>query len=257
MNARLKPLVVLIALAISGCASSGGSQTVAEDDIAGRALIAAAEQGRADVASFALEQGADVDVRDPELGRTPLMLAAERGDLEVMAVLLTANADVDAQSDENWTALIHAVSQGEIDAVNLLLGAEADTELREDRYGFTPLLIASLLARTDAIAALLNGGADIHARDRAHEASPIVLAAGSRDDEATQAVAELLVRGADPNSGAEHSVTPLMAATGSGNQPVINLLLAEGADPNIRARTDGQTALGIAASEGRRGPICP
>lgn len=241
----------LIALVVSGCASSDRSRSVGNASIADRALLASAAQGRADVARYALEQGANVDVRDSEHGRTALMLAAERGDLQVMTVLLDAGADVDARSEDHWTALIHAVSLGNIDAINLLLRADADTEIHEGRYGFTPLLIAALLARTDAIAALLNGGADIDARDSAHEAPAIVLSAGSRDDEALQAVAELLVRGADPDGGSQPSVTPLIAATGAGNLAVANLLLSEGANPNTRSDTDGQTALGMAASDGR------
>ena len=78
-------VMALTALVTSGCASSNRLQNARDAAIADRALIAAAEQGRADVARYALEQGADVDARDADRGRTSLMLAAERGDLEVMA----------------------------------------------------------------------------------------------------------------------------------------------------------------------------
>ena len=151
MKPNLISFVALAALVVAGCAGTGRSGQVAEDDIAGRALIAAAEQSRADVARFAIEQGADVDVRDAERGRTPLMLAAERGDLEMMTVLMPAGADVDARSEEGWTALIHAVSQGEIDAVELLLGADAEPARRlrsmKALYGFFEREMPALLIR--------------------------------------------------------------------------------------------------------------
>ena len=92
MKPNLIPFVALAALVLAGCAGTGGPSQVAEDDIAGRALIAAAEQGRSDVARFAIEQGADVDVRD-SYGFTPLHEAAEQGHLEVVAHLVKHGAD--------------------------------------------------------------------------------------------------------------------------------------------------------------------
>ena len=72
-------------------------------------------------------------------------------------------------------------------------------------------------------------------------------------DEATAAdVARCIASGADPNSGAGQSFTPLHWAAAAGNLVAVTALLDAGADPNIRNQ-HGQTPLHWAA-EGNSNP---
>lgn len=65
------------------------------------------------------------------------------------------------------------------------------------------------------------------------------------------AVKELLDDGKNPNARQSDGVTPLMIAVSNGDADIAAMLLAKGADPNLRA--GGRSALSIAKSRGSAG----
>ena len=65
------------------------------------------------------------------------------------------------------------------------------------------------------------------------------------------AVKELLEDGKNPNARQSNGVTPLMIASANGDAEIATMLLAKGADPNLRA--GGRSALSIAKARGSAG----
>lgn len=104
-------------------------------------LHGAAIEGHADVVSYLIGEGCDLEVRDGNDDATPLHAAALAGKPEVVSVLLTHGASVDALDRRGRTALHRAVTAGCVRGVRLLLryGANPNTK---DSYGRTPVDIA-------------------------------------------------------------------------------------------------------------------
>jgi len=139
--------------------------------------------------------------------------AARNGDLQgVRALLVRPGVNVNVPERDGTTALHYAVQRGHHALVTALVGARADVNAR-NRYGVTPLWLASL-----------NGDA---------------------------AVAGTLLRvGADPRvPRGDSGETPLMAAAISGSAATLQRLIAHGADPNVKDGVRGQTALMWASAE--------
>ena len=67
------------------------------------------------------------------------------------------------------------------------------------------------------------------------------------------AVKELLDDGKDPNARQKDGLTPLMIATANGDADIASMLLAKGADPNLRA--GGRSALSMAKARARAGMV--
>lgn len=70
-----------------------------------RRLIEAAGKGDQGEIVAALNEGANVNVKNSEHGHTPLFVAACNGHVEVVRVLIAKGADVNSRSDDGTTAL--------------------------------------------------------------------------------------------------------------------------------------------------------
>lgn len=95
----------------------------------------AAAQGAESAVSELLDQGCDIEGRDPRLfgdGETALITATVNGRLAIMRLLLERGADVNARSASGWTALLRACNAGDTDAARMLLEAGADLNLKND-----------------------------------------------------------------------------------------------------------------------------
>ena len=191
----------------------------------------------ADIVQRLLDLGADANA--PGISSPPLHRAASQGDNpELIRMLLAAGADVNDPGSSHRSPL-HAAARGGGPAVIAALvaaGAEVDAL---DRGGQTPLHRAVDAKKPANVAALIEAGGDVHAL--VHEGNtPLHLAAkwpprisrledDPRPD--TLMVIALVAAGVDVNARNERGETALHVATRNRHQPVVDNLLALGADP--------------------------
>ena len=185
-----------------------------------------------------LDLGADAN--EPGLLAPPLHHAAREGDdPELIAVLLDAGADVNGRSGSGQSPLHGAAGRGGPGVIAALVAGGAEVDAQDNRSR-TPLHEAVEAKVPANVAALLEAGADVHVRMRDGD-TPLHLAAMwppksySRKDDPpepdTLMVIALVAAGADINARNDRGETPLHVATRTRHQPVIDKLLALGADP--------------------------
>jgi uncharacterized protein len=154
----------------------------------------------------ALEQGADIETKEPLGAMTPLIIASTNGSTEIATYLIEMGADVNATNKQGVTPLIGAALNGHADLVALLAPHTTNLDqLSGMRYKENALHLAARDGHTAVIAALLEAGADINALE------------GTRS-------------------------TALMYAAYNGHLEAVELLIQQGADLNLSDQ-GGQTAL--------------
>lgn len=177
-----------------------------------------------------------------------LYKAAKEGQTSQVGRLLDWGANV------NWTAptfwgqtSLHACC-GAInhpETAELLLGRGADPNARRSTFGSTPLGMAAVAGQVEMVRLLLANGADPNVSDTRGGATPLLLCCAGRgpvimggeahgshvSDERIVAVATmLLAAGADVHAVNSDGETPVVHAAARGLLPLVELLLAHGAD---------------------------
>lgn len=197
-------------------------------------LFWAVDGGWAGIVALLLRDGrADVNHQD-RFGQTALSIAARMGDEDVTKVLLDTEGtqvDVDVPDHTGWTPLIQAAKNGSAEILRLLLeieqgGARIDPN-QPDAAGQTALHWAASMGNTGAVRVLVASpliDVDVHVTDPARR-SPLSRAAANGH---VPTAAALLEAGADVNSQES-----LRAAVERGQDAMAELLLAEGADPEL------------------------
>ena len=174
--------------------------------------------------------------------QTRLHKAASRGHLKAMRALLDAGARVNVLNESRSTPLHMATMvAASPKAVKMLLGADANPNLINEE-GRTPLHYA-----TDPVSveALIKAGADVNKRDNRFGETPLHLAT-QRGDLAV--VKALLSAKANPQARNDRGETPLHSAAwcegfGARNaSDIVKILIKEGADVDARDKT-GSTPL--------------
>ncbi len=191
-------------------------------------LHLAAINGHNEVAELLIFKGADVNEKD-EWGWTPLHYTANIGYKKIAELLIFKGANVNAQSEDKKTALHTAAYWGQKEVAELLIGKGADVNTKHDG-GMTPLDFAVIYNQTE-IAHLLRkyggGHGTIH---------------GAASGGDIEAVGEFLNAGVDVDAKDDRGNTPLYAALLSMHKEVSELLVAKGADVNIKQQ-NGETIL--------------
>ena len=77
-------------------------------------LFWAIRRGDADLVTFLLDHGADIEDRADE-GESPLMIAARDGQHEIVRLLIDRGAKVRYRTDKGWDALSYAELGGHLD----------------------------------------------------------------------------------------------------------------------------------------------
>jgi ankyrin repeat protein len=211
-------------------------------------LHTAASRGHADIAKLLLDSGADVNVRLPT-GGTALHMASDQP-AEVAELLLSRGAEVDATNDWGRTPLHAAVDHGNLDVATLLLAHGADPNAKDhrgvtpvheaasdshmklarlllDEGGECPVEVAAMLGDVDEVRKYLDAGANIDARLAADKALLHWVALSGE----TRVARLLIARGADVNVRDDSGGTPLYSAELYKHVDLANLLLDHGADP--------------------------
>lgn len=225
-------------------------------------LVNASEEGALPVVRQLKEAGANVNAPD-ENGTTPLMAASEEGQEQVVQYLLSVGAEVNAKTKEAWTALAFAARENQPEVIQLLLAKKADLEARctyrsissygnrnkptnlTFYQGSTPLMVAIEENAVESVKILLENRANANITiGKAKLEIP-----ANYDWKAAYAI-----NPNDPNAALKPEYntqgwTPLMEAAEQGNETIIKLLLAAGADTNAKTST-GLTAVSVAQKAG-------
>lgn len=173
--------------------------------------------------------------RGPE-GSTPFMYAVVYGDVPLLTRLLALGADPNRHNDANATALMWAAR--DLAKTRLLVTHGADVNARSDERR-TPLMIAARRPGAAPIVKfLLDHGADPNPNARpGGESSPLMEALTGGDEE----IVELLIaRGADARAVGEWGLT--MAVT-TRCRKGLDLLAARIADTNVYSMALGLTTV--------------
>jgi ankyrin repeat protein len=189
-----------------------------------------------------LQAGASVDAADVD-GRTPLF---EATDAEIVNKLLDAGANVNALDHQGYSALAITDSA---DVARALLHRGADPDVK-GAHGRTPLMSAAWWGALDLVQLLLPSAVARGALDEGDDSELTALRyAAHAGPEVVQA---LLDARADPNATDIHGTFPLFVAK---DRESIVLLLAAGADPNMRRPGPLDTALHERCRHGDAGAV--
>ena len=227
------------------------------------ALMLAAAAGDADAIRALLQHGAQLEARDRAMERTALMFAAGNNRPAAIAALAAAGARV---SEASKVVDLAELSQGgPARRPGTPAPAEAPrpqvpgvdrpfvfNELVGTTGGLTALHFAAREGYRDAVGALITAGANVNQSSAGDETTPLLIAVINGQFDA----AEMLIEaGADVSHASAAGVTPLYAALNVQWAPksmypqprahtqqrlsyleFMKVLLAKGADPNVRLR---------------------
>ena len=247
-----------------GLLVDAGADVNAADDYGVTPLMRASENASAATVDVLLAGGANPNAAQAS-GLTALMIAARTGSLEVVRALLAHGADVNAATTESGaTALMWAVAAAHRSVVERLLEGGADVGVSTSK-GMTPLLTAAQQGDIGTARLLISAGADVN-QPGADGTHPLPFAIVDGHDEFALFLIE---QGADPNQtiggipalaaaagntdpwtfhwdrehgGAQYAVRERAGGgriylTPAQRLPIVEALLAAGADPNSRIAT--------------------
>ncbi|KAK6852755.1 hypothetical protein PG995_011306 [Apiospora arundinis] len=187
---------------------------------------------------------------------TPLGLSVLEDKFSIAKLLLTYGGDSNHVMSDGDTILIKTITKVRpIRFIKLMLAYESDANAK-NREGKTPLFEAITAFRADIVAELLDAGANPNLPGPKHMLWPaihhtpclrLLLARGADPKKAPgimelaasvnsiEAVRCLLKAGVDPNLKKDGVYTPLCSSIRDNRADIFQLLLANGADPNVPA----------------------
>ncbi|KAI1355895.1 ankyrin repeat-containing domain protein [Xylaria sp. FL0043] len=198
----------------------------------GRPLYTAAYNGHTNIVRLLTEQGANL--YDAGISGRALEAASHEGHIDTMQFLLN-NCTSLHKDHLNMisSSFISAVKRGRTQAVKLLLAQGGiDVNVRGDRFGRSPLLLAARNGLSD-VQRLLLERADVKA-DAQDDAGDTALLLASRRGAVDLARSLLSRPDVNPNLKNKKGDTPLTIATSFGQREIVRLLLSHPyTDPNL------------------------
>ncbi|KAI1856775.1 hypothetical protein JX265_011416 [Neoarthrinium moseri] len=219
-------------------------------------LFSAVEESFLDGASMLLKYGADPNLAAGHAPDSPLALSIAEDKYNFTRLLLTYGGDANTIMADGDTVLIKAIALKRAKKmIDLLLeyGSDANGKNRE---GKTPLFDAIQGGRADVVTTLIDHGANPNLPGPKHMLWPstyqtaclkVLLARGADPKKAPgimelatsinnlESVRVLLKAGVDPNAKKDGIFTPLCTSIRDNRPDIFQLLLANGADPNVPA----------------------
>jgi ankyrin repeat protein len=179
-------------------------------------------------------------VNDPgNCGHTPLMIAMQEGSVVAATILLKKGADMNAIDPSGHSAIYHAcVAENDI-VLDFMLARGAD--INGPAGSTPPLALASMFPEKELLLKkLLKLGADPNRQDR--DGRTALDAALAMPNHA--AIPILLRHGASVNNrNGKTGAILVWSAAGLKNKPLVEQLLAAGADPELAIDHDGRDVL--------------
>ncbi len=166
-------MVVSFLLGVAGaCGGTSGSVAKSSESspapvvnpLADQTLRDAALEGRLDLLTPAVDQGAQIDAQDAD-GRTALMFAAFNGHTDCARWLIDRGAAVNVREGQGRTALMFASTGPFSETVKLLLDSGANPHDVDTFEGWTALMFAAGEGQLEVVQVLLNHGANPSAKD--------------------------------------------------------------------------------------------
>lgn len=186
------------------------------------------------LALAATVQGAPID---------ELTLAAENDNVRAMTTLLVRGVDPNGRDSRGRSALEAALRESSGRALDNLLALPNLDVNATNASDETPLMLAALLGQLDAVKKLFARGAQVNKPGW----TPLHYACSGPDD---GVIAWLLAHGAEINARSPNGSTPLMMAARYGALDAPGVLLAGGADVQLR-NEQGLQAVDFARAAGR------
>ena len=149
-------------------------------------------------------------------------------------------AGYSAELDEQ---IVKAAMERDTAKVMALLGRGANVNAKGKYSGWTPLMLAARKGDTELLNLLLSHGADVNAKSPVQNRTALMEAVRNRKIEAAKA---LLTAYPDVDAVDWEGYTVLMFAAVSGQRDSVNVLLAHGADVNVKNKV-GSSALMMAS----------
>src|SRR3954469_9587089 len=166
-------------------------------------------------------------------GDSRLAEAAMRRDVAAVHKLLDDNVDVNAPGPDGTPALHWIIRVDDFETARRLIRAGADAS-KPNRYGVTPMSLASANGNAQMIALLLEAGADANVVDAQGETALMMATKVGNVD----AVKTLLDHGAAVDTrDPAFQQTALMMAVREDHPDVVKLLVDRGANVNTQTRT--------------------
>ena len=221
-------------------------------------LYLACYYSQEEAAEFLILQGCDINQQDVT-HRSPLMLTIERGMASLMQTLLNDPTCEVTQFDRRKRNILHhAVIARNVDAIKILQRKLIKYLLGQpDRLGVFPISIAARKGYLDVITALLAAGADPDIKDESFPSCQTALQEAILNGH-LHIVRILLMYGASlrsvphPQQNAPNSVSPVSLSLMSNHErtDILQALLEEGADVNIKIGNYDYTPLRLAVDQG-------
>lgn len=199
-----------------------------EDGLKGTPLLIAARHQRSDLVNKLIEAGANVNMQDNR-GMTPLMWAIKNRNEYLANDLIRAGADINIRDHKGNTALLRAVHKPQGSNV-------------PQKAGISDMFIDMLL----------KNGADVNiANNKGDTALSKIIHQSTDKTKLPNHFASILAARPDLNLTNRYQDTPLQAAVFNDNRPMVEALLAAGANPEIQNNSGKRTAL-MSAIDSRR-----
>ncbi len=176
-----------------------------------------------------------------------LTLAASNDNVYAMTNLLARGVDPNGRDAQGRSALEQALRESSSKAVEALLRLPALEVNSANATEESPLMLAALLGQLDAAKKLVARGAFVNKPANKPAWTPLHYACSGPDE---GVIAWLLSQGAEINARSPNGSTPLMMAARYGALDSPGLLLAAGADVNLR-NEQGLQAIDFARAAGR------
>ncbi len=236
--------------------ATGGAERAVQDPAPSTdSFFDVCRAGDVDAVKKMLARGVDVNARSLE-GSTALMYASAGGNPEVVKLLLAAHADpkVHANDANGWPALMFAANKGSVEIVGLLLAQGAPVN-DTDKYKDTPLMIASLRGHAAVVESLIQAGAALNAQETRNNNFSLLHAANAGQDEVARA---LVKAGANVNLCDKSGTSALMCCAEKGRTTIAGMLLEARANTEAQLTGGvgvGATALMLATAKGQEAMV--